>query len=224
MTLRAVLAGLVCAVGACSSANAAIFDYNFNARYASYNVNPISGPENGQGGWLTGSLSLDDAGTGNGIISAYNLSTYLPNPFGGIYRSALFDSATAAQSFTVSVNTGVATVNFLTPVGGERQRLILSFNIGDIGGSALPTTASDQYLKCKGVFWGGAIRNSCSLPNYGIGLGSGVIGGNGGTSMLGASANGPTPSPVPLPAGAPLLAAGLGMMGVLRYRRKTKNA
>lgn len=209
------------------SATAATITYDFNSQFSSYNNNSVSGVESGPGGILTGSLTIDPTKTGNDFIVSYNLSSFLKGYGGSIYRTSTYDSADTNQNFALNISGGTS-LTLLTAIGSTLERLILDFGSAAFGDNPIMVTASETFFNCKGVFSGGYPRNSCTLPNYGVGLGTGVAGSNGGTLFSidlnlnggnGGSGDTGGATAVPLPAGVPLLMGGLGLLAVATRRR-----
>lgn len=216
LLLVAALAGLVNV----PAATASTVTYTFNNQFASFSNNLNAAPDNGPGGILTGSLTLDPALVGDAIVVSYALNSYLPNGSGGATRTASYDSSLANQEFRLNT-VGGTVLQLLVRGGVEWQRLVLDFGASLLGDNPIAVTASENYYKCKTVFLGGYPKNSCQLSNYGVGLGTGVLGANGVTQML-ASAEGAVTAAVPLPAGAPLLAGALGLLAL--FRRQGRKA
>ncbi len=73
-------------------------------------------------------------------------------------------------------------------------------------------------MNCNGVLFGGTPRNSCTLPNFGVGLGTGRQGSNQSTQFtVGSESVG---AQVPLPPTVALLAAGLAGLAGFRLRNR----
>ncbi len=202
--LSAVLAGAAFIGG---SAEGASVTYTFNDVFSSYQIYSISGTETGPGGTLTGTLSFD-TGAGGPVVTGYDLASFLPGP----WRSAAYTFGGSNQLVNWSGNV----LQLISKGGSHWEVLTLDFGSSVIGDTPIALTASEKYFNCRTIFAGGFPRNSCAQPNFGVGGGTGVAGANGGTDMR-VSAEGAVAA-VPLPAGFPMLLAGLAALGMLRRR------
>lgn len=192
-----------------ATATAAPVTYNFDETFASYDNNSDGSPASfSPGGQLTGTLTLDAALTGNARVVDYALGSFLPGPGN---RTASYDSSVSGNNFSLNSSSGSTILSLVSPISSTAERLRLDFGSNPLGGSSLAFTASETYFNCGTVFWAGTPRNSCTLPNSGIGLGTGRAGSNQATQM--------TVSSVPLPAALPLFVSALAGLGLVARRR-----
>lgn len=192
-----------------ATANAAPVTFNINQQFdAYYNNKDGNNFSHPNGGVLAGTLTIDASLTGNNRIVGYDLTSNLPGP-GSRTSHYEFGATSNTFSFTSSI------LSLVTPISTVASQLLLDFGSSSLGGSTLAFTGSEKFFNCKGIFYGGYPKNSCTLGNFGVGIGTGVQGANLATAMT------TSVSAVPVPAAVWLF--GPAIAGFVGARKKVKN-
>lgn len=213
---KGAMLGVVLAGALSTAASASIVTYSIDDFFGGH-INPVAnGNSNPQlpHARLTGTLSFDTALTGLGALVDYTLSSWLPNQYGGTSRTSSYTFGGGIVGIKYAGKTDGAHFNLY---GDSNSVLFLVVDGASIGAPVLDFSASEKFLNCRGITYGGPI-NSCKAPNYGIGLGTGVQGTNTSAGMTGT--DNALVSAVPLPAGGLMLLSAVGGVAVLRRRRR----
>jgi hypothetical protein len=220
-----MLRHLAAAAALCLAADAASatpFTYEFNLNFDSYSNNSDGSTFSfSPGGLLQGSLTLDDALSGDAAVLGYQFTSNLPGPgdrtsaydFGVPGNFYSFDGDILSLRYDHIIETG-------TFAGATSQRETMTLDFADgfsIGDSTLTFDGSERYIDCFPGFFSSGLQSNCT----------GLAGTNGGTGMTaslsvdGEPGGGGTGAEIPLPAALPLMGLGLAALGVAARRRRT---
>ncbi|GAB4510887.1 MAG: hypothetical protein Tsb0019_05780 [Roseibium sp.] len=220
IVFKGTLLGLMLAGVLTSAADASVVTYTIDDYFGGH----INASANGHSNptlphaKLSGTLSFDTALSDIDALVGYSLTSWLPNQNGGTSRTSSYSFGSGAVGIRFASKPDGAHFNLY---GDSNSLLSLVIDTLSVGDEVLSFTASEKFLNCKTIYYGGPV-NSCKAPNYGIGLGTGVQGQNTSAAMTGTNAASVTP--VPLPAAGLLLLSAVGGGAVFSRRGRFRAA